>query len=126
MRPPVALLIYPAEGEERRGAYYPFADFSPEWNALRYALSSGIEARFMDLPQSHQLAGEEALGPEQRPGNLRSGTLPLFHPGRRRGRVAGFQPSQHAPWAFTHYATCALAPAQNRLSFAARAGEKTP
>ena len=30
MKPPVALLIYAAD-EPRRAVYYPFAEFSPEW-----------------------------------------------------------------------------------------------
>jgi Family of unknown function (DUF5682) len=57
MRPPVALLIY-APGAPRRAVYYPFAAFSPEWQALHFGLSNGIPARFMDLPQAHQLAIE--------------------------------------------------------------------
>src|SRR5215207_3836528 len=45
MRPPVALLIY-APDAPRRAVYYPFALFSPEWQALDYALTNGIPARF--------------------------------------------------------------------------------
>jgi hypothetical protein len=55
MEPPVAILIYRAEGG-RGGAYFPFAAFSPEWNALRWALQRGVPVRFMDLPQTHQFA----------------------------------------------------------------------
>jgi hypothetical protein len=54
MRPPVALLIY-APDAPRQAVYYPFALFSPEWQALHYGLSNGIPVRFMDLPQAHQL-----------------------------------------------------------------------
>src|SRR5689334_8129405 len=55
MQPPVALLIYdPAN--TRRAAYYPFAEFSPEWQALRYGLTHQIPTRFMDLPQSNAFA----------------------------------------------------------------------
>ncbi len=55
MLPPVALLIYdPAQ--TRRAAYYPFAEFSPEWQALRFGLERGIPTRFMDLPQANALA----------------------------------------------------------------------
>ncbi|MBI1258198.1 MAG: hypothetical protein GC204_12065 [Chloroflexi bacterium] len=55
MQPPVALLIYdPAN--TRRAAYYPFAEFSPEWQALRYGLAYAIPTRFMDLPQSNAFA----------------------------------------------------------------------
>jgi hypothetical protein len=55
MRPPVALLVYdPAE--PRRAVHYPFATFSPEWQAIRYAIGRAVPVRFCDLPQSHQLA----------------------------------------------------------------------
>jgi len=40
MRPPVALLGY-VPGEPRLAAFWPFAVFSPEWQAIRYALSAG-------------------------------------------------------------------------------------
>lgn len=52
--PPVALLIYPETHE--RAAFYPFAAFSPEWVALRYAQDHHIPVRFCDLPQTHQMA----------------------------------------------------------------------
>jgi hypothetical protein len=55
MQPPVALLVYnPAQPEQ--AVWYPFADFSPEWVAIRYALSRSIPVAFMDLPQKHSLA----------------------------------------------------------------------
>jgi hypothetical protein len=55
MEPPVALLLYVPD-DPRQAVYYPFAEYSPEWRALRYALERGVPARFMDLPQSHQMA----------------------------------------------------------------------
>jgi hypothetical protein len=59
MQPPLALLLY-AKDEPRRGVYFPFTEFSPEWQALTFALARGIPVRFMDLPQGHQLALEKA------------------------------------------------------------------
>ncbi len=60
MQPPVALLVYRPDAL-KRAVYYPFAVFSPEWQAISYGLSRGISVRFMDLPQAHQLddAGED-------------------------------------------------------------------
>ncbi|MCW2902758.1 MAG: hypothetical protein JWO67_5023 [Streptosporangiaceae bacterium] len=60
MVPPVALLAYvAADGErDRRAAFWPFAEFSPEWQAIRHAVSSGVPVRFCDLPAAHQLATE--------------------------------------------------------------------
>ena len=55
MRPPVALLGY-VPGEPRRVAFWPFAVFSPEWQAIRYALDADVPVRFCDLPAAHQLA----------------------------------------------------------------------
>ncbi|MEE7531298.1 hypothetical protein IV503_06555 [Klebsiella huaxiensis] len=57
MQPPVALLIY-APDESRHAAFYPFANFSPEWQALRYGLAQNIAVRFIDLPIAHQFALE--------------------------------------------------------------------
>ena len=53
MRPPVALLVY-ASDDPGRSVFYPFANFSPEWLAIRFALERGVKVRFMDLPMSHQ------------------------------------------------------------------------
>jgi hypothetical protein len=55
MRPPVALLGY-VPGAPRQAAFWPFAVFSPEWQAIRYALDAGVPVRFCDLPAAHQLA----------------------------------------------------------------------
>ncbi|RFU37443.1 hypothetical protein DZF91_32865 [Actinomadura logoneensis] len=66
MVPPVALLAYapgepPLPGDEaaswtdRRAAFWPFAEFSPEWQAVRYALEEGVAVRFCDLPAANQL-----------------------------------------------------------------------
>ncbi len=49
MKPPVALLVYDSENLQQ-AAYYPFAVYSPEWQAIQYALSAKIPVRFIDLP----------------------------------------------------------------------------
>ena len=41
-----------AEVENRRGAFYPFCVYSPEWQALQSARNVGAMARFIDLPWS--------------------------------------------------------------------------
>ena len=55
LTPPVALLVYPPEAPDL-AVFYPFAVFSPEWQALRYAVESKIPVRFIDMPQAHRLA----------------------------------------------------------------------
>ena len=54
MQPPVALVIY-VPNQPQRCVYYPFAIFSPEWQAIHYGLTHAVPVRFMDLPQAHQL-----------------------------------------------------------------------
>ncbi|MCX5368495.1 DUF5682 family protein [Streptomyces sp. NBC_00103] len=69
MRPPVALLAH-AVDEPGRSVFWPLAEFSPEWVALRWALEHGVPARFIDLPATHTLAWEKEgneEGPEEGP-----------------------------------------------------------
>jgi len=60
MVPPVALLAY-AVDDSTRAAFWPFAVFSPEWQAITYALGSGVPVRFCDLPAAYQF-GSRADG----------------------------------------------------------------
>jgi hypothetical protein len=55
MRPPVALLAH-AVDEPGRSAFWPLAEFSPEWVAVRWALERCVPARFIDLPATYTLA----------------------------------------------------------------------
>ncbi|MFG3195321.1 DUF5682 family protein [Streptomyces sp. NPDC048208] len=65
LRPPVALLAH-AVDEPGRSAFWPLAEFSPEWVAIRWAVERGVPARFIDLPATHTLAWEEDTGdPEE-------------------------------------------------------------
>ncbi|MEU6607851.1 DUF5682 family protein [Streptomyces shenzhenensis] len=59
MRPPVALLAH-AVDEPGRSAFWPLAEFSPEWVAIRWALEHDVPARFIDLPATHTLAWRKA------------------------------------------------------------------
>ena len=45
MTPPVALLAYQPD-EPQNAVFYPFAEFSPEWQAIRYAVQNRIPFRF--------------------------------------------------------------------------------
>jgi hypothetical protein len=59
MKPPVALLVHPAD-DPGRAVFYPFVDFSPEWQAIRFGLARGRPVRFMDLPQANRPGDDEA------------------------------------------------------------------
>ncbi|MBF6289463.1 DUF5682 family protein [Nocardia cyriacigeorgica] len=53
--PPVAMLAYVPDAPTR-AAFWPFAEFSPEWQALRYATEHDVPVHFCDLPATTVLA----------------------------------------------------------------------
>jgi Family of unknown function (DUF5682) len=61
MVPPVALLVY-ATDEPSEASFYPFAEFSPEWVAIRFGLANSIAVSFIDLSVGHRLAIGRAAG----------------------------------------------------------------
>jgi hypothetical protein len=89
MRPPVALLVYAPENPQQ-AAYYPFAVFSPEWQAIHYGLTQQIPVRFMDLPQTHRLA----MGMEEKEQELANKEQP---PEDREKEESSESLPQHAP-----------------------------
>ncbi|PDW01061.1 DUF5682 family protein [Candidatus Chloroploca asiatica] len=74
LEPPIALLVYATERPDQ-AVFYPFARFSPEFQAITYALHQQIPVRCMDLPQFHQLALEKT-GEAHR----EAGVSPILHP----------------------------------------------
>ncbi len=68
MRPPVALLAH-AVDEPGRSAFWPLAEFSPEWVAIRWALDHEVPARFIDLPATHTLVWERDAEASEGPGS---------------------------------------------------------
>lgn len=55
MSPPVALLGYAAD-TPALAAFWPFAVFSPEWQAMRWSVAAGVPVEFCDLPVTNVLA----------------------------------------------------------------------
>jgi hypothetical protein len=55
MKPPVALLLHASE-DAGSASFFPFAEFSPEWQALHWALEHQRPARFIDWPAGVSLA----------------------------------------------------------------------
>ncbi|MET7690094.1 DUF5682 family protein [Streptomyces sp. NPDC005483] len=91
MRPPVALLAH-AVDEPGRSAFWPLAEFSPEWVAIRWALEHEVPARFVDLPATHTLAwGREEA--DERAADLPDGPATEVSapsgPGTEAGGAAG-------------------------------------
>lgn len=63
MAPPVAILVH-AESDPANSSFYPFAVFSPEWQAIRWALARSRPVRFVDLPAANRLAERARLAAE--------------------------------------------------------------
>jgi hypothetical protein len=54
MTTPVALLTY-AEEDPANASFFPFTDYSPEYQAARWAVRHGAQLRFIDLPAADRL-----------------------------------------------------------------------
>ncbi|MFC5671303.1 DUF5682 family protein [Streptomyces incanus] len=93
MRPPVALLAH-AVDEPGRSAFWPLAEFSPEWVAIRWALEHGVPARFIDLPATHSLAWgrDEEAGGADKEGTAGEGDAGERATGAGSGGGAGIDP----------------------------------
>ncbi|WP_067534753.1 DUF5682 family protein [Nocardia crassostreae] len=61
MEPPVALLGYQPD-QPSKAAMWPFAVFSPEWQALGYAAENVVAVGFCDLPAATTLAMNDEPG----------------------------------------------------------------
>ena len=55
LKPPVAMLLQASE-ETELASFMPFAEFSPEWQAMRWALQHKRPVRFCDSPAAVSLA----------------------------------------------------------------------
>lgn len=58
LTPPVAVMAH-VQGQPERSVFYPLAEFSPEFVAIRWALGRGVPVAFMDLPAGVTLAPRE-------------------------------------------------------------------
>lgn len=63
MKPPVAILCYQPENPQQ-SSFYPFAEFSPEWQAILYARKNNIHVGFIDLPMVNHFAVENEMKKE--------------------------------------------------------------
>jgi hypothetical protein len=59
MVPPVALLAYNAKMPEQ-ATFLPFAVYSPEYQAMRWASQNGADIRFIDLPAATSLSRDHS------------------------------------------------------------------
>jgi len=63
LRLPVALLAYPGgpkpADDQKRAALWPLAEFSPQWQAIRWAVESGVPVRLCELLAAIRFAAPE-------------------------------------------------------------------
>ena len=59
LKPPVAMLLH-ASDEAGLASFMPFAEFSPEWQAIQWALKHERLVRFIDWPAAISLALQKA------------------------------------------------------------------
>ncbi|MES2945215.1 MAG: DUF5682 family protein [Pseudomonadota bacterium] len=71
MEPPVALLVHSVDDADS-AVFYPFAAFSPEWQALQFGQQNAVPTRFIDLPQAIRLAQEKLRREEDAAENMAS------------------------------------------------------
>ncbi|MBH8569263.1 hypothetical protein KB206_10235 [Microvirga sp. STS02] len=72
LRPPVALLVYNPK-QQGQASFLPFAEFSPEWQAVQWCARNGAHVRCMDLPMSLRFGMRDTLTNASPPGPLSTG-----------------------------------------------------
>ncbi|MFF5762658.1 DUF5682 family protein [Streptomyces tanashiensis] len=93
MRPPVALLAH-AVDDPGRAAFWPMAEFSPEWVAIRWALERGVPVRFFDLPAAHTLAAADPTWSDEGDEDEVSGSGLRIDPVAELARAAGHEDAE--------------------------------
>ncbi len=119
IEPPIALVVYEQDNIQQ-ALYYPFARFSPEWQAIQWANRQGLPITAMDLPVSQQLAIRNqpilALLPDKNQSTIQQDPLGAI------AQLAGFDDSEQW-WEITfeqHTDDLALFDAINELMRALR------
>ena len=67
MKPPIALLVH-ATADANAAFFSPFAEFSPEWQAIQWALANRRPVRFIDWPGGitiHEILAAKDKDPEE-------------------------------------------------------------
>src|SRR5499433_2113687 len=79
LKPPVAMLLH-AVDEASLASFMPFAEFSPEWQAMDWALKHKRHVQFCDWPAAVSLALGKAAqeNPETEPAQVRADALDLL------------------------------------------------
>lgn len=85
MKPPLAILHYQADNPAN-ALFAPFAEYSPEWQALRWSLARRRPVRFIDWPAACALA----VADQQASGEDAPGSIELSDPLDRLAEISGY------------------------------------
>lgn len=85
LKPPVSILVYERD-DPSHANFYPYAEFSPEWNAANYANRHGIPIHNIDLPAKY--AFDKSYIEEASKSPVQKDPLSYF------SDIAGFQSSE--------------------------------
>jgi len=88
--PPVAVLVYNPK-DFIQTAFYPFAKFSPEWQAIKFGNKKKIPVSFIDLAQSIQFCLKEEK--QKRP-KSEFDRISIYDPLLHMARLAGYEDSE--------------------------------
>lgn len=72
---PIAIYTFVRSAEGRSGAYYPFCEYSPEWQVIRAAGERGIPFEFIDLPWRERAMRDVAPASSYGDGPMRQARL---------------------------------------------------
>jgi hypothetical protein len=104
MKPPVAILAYNTENPQQ-AAFYPFAEFSAEWQAIYYGVYNNLPVRFIDLPLIHSFVlenpPEEITAGEEKSGDNIPPVLPNRDPFDYLALAEGYNDGEL--WWETHF-----------------------
>ena len=59
MRPPLAMLVHDVD-DPAKASFIPFAEYSPEWQALQWALARKRPVHLIDLPAGYRFTEDES------------------------------------------------------------------
>ncbi len=93
LKPPVAILAYRPDAPEK-AVFYPFAEFSPEWQAIQYASKANVPVRFMDLPLANKFTLESESKFEEQLSNTELAIEEIKNPIQHLAEAAGYRDSE--------------------------------
>jgi hypothetical protein len=79
LRPPVALLVYNPK-QQGQASFLPFAEFSPEWQAIQWCARHSAHVRCMDLPMALRFGMKDAVAEALAPTSAPEPTAPDLGP----------------------------------------------